>query len=128
MSGSTSDPGANRLVKIAVRDRHARPAPEATIEISVNGQAAGSISTGMGVAESTIYLNDPNSSVAIRVEFSGQVQYGYLAPGQDHIRFDFQTVLITKAMTPPIARWPDGTAGSPCVVCQVGNDHVKICV
>jgi hypothetical protein len=79
------------------------------------------------LSESTIEINDPNASVELQVTVDDEVQRGYLPPGQDSIRFDFKTVVLVKAKVPPVARCPDGTTGSPCVVCRDGNDTWRIC-
>lgn len=126
ISEQTRDRPPARLIRIAIRDIHGQPAM-ADVDITINGRPSGSIFTGSGVSESTIEITDPNASVELQATMAGQVQSGYVLPGQDSIRFDFKTVALVKAKVPPVARCPDGTTGAPCVTCRDGNDTWKIC-
>ena len=127
MAVSDDPPRPARLIRIAVRDMHGQPAAGAEVEVAINGRPGGSIFTGPGVIESTLGLDDPNASVQLNVNLGGQSQSAALAPGQDSIQFSFQIIVPFKAQAPPVAYCPDGTTGSPCVICHDGGDTWMIC-
>jgi hypothetical protein len=115
-----------RIIRIAVRDVHGRPAT-ADVKIVINGRPSGSIFTGYGVSESTVEIYDPNASVQLEATMAGLVRRANLPPGENSIRFDFEIETLVRAAAPPVARCPDGTTGVPCVICRDGNDTWKIC-
>jgi hypothetical protein len=136
-----------------VQDHRGRPVPSALVEIYVNGRPRGTVNTGWGVNESTVTISDANASVDVKVAVADEVQQAHLGPGQDSIRFEFRAIAglpwvpsallgiwnllgIGGSMTglagyfgkaPPVARCPDGTTGSPCVLCRDGDETWRIC-
>jgi hypothetical protein len=46
---------------------------------------------------------------------------------QDFVRFDFQVATRFATRGTPVPRCPDGTTGSPCVICRDGNNEWIIC-
>jgi len=117
-----------RMVSISVVDLYDQPAGGAQIELTLNGQFAGTIDTGSGTAgPMTLEVRNPEITVALKVTVLGVTQAATLRPGQDTMKFVFPSVPQFATRVPPVVRCPDGTTGSPCVVCRDGGEFWKLC-
>jgi hypothetical protein len=65
--------------------------------------------------------------VEIEARYGSEMQRVALGPSDDLVQFDFTTVQVIARYRPSIATCPDGTSGTPCVVCNVGAEIIKLC-
>lgn len=95
----------------------------ARVEISADGVPLGDFVTG---GESSIET-DEDVAVTLRVEIAGFSVSAIVAPGSRSQRIVIPTSRVFPYAAMPTARCPDGTAGQPCVTCQVGGRTIRIC-
>lgn len=118
----------NRLIEIRTLDSADRPIAGANITVTINGRPGGKMRTGSNSqSPATLELDDAEASVELLAEFRGQTRSAEVAPEQNAVLFKFEAALHFPLLLPAIAECPDGTTGSPCVICRDGPDVWKMC-
>jgi hypothetical protein len=115
-----------RVITIEVVDGSGRPLPGVSIAVTIDGSFAGSIQTGSDSQAVTLEV-DSAATVTVVAELLGQQQGAVLAPDSSGARLVFGQAPHFAGTIPAIARCPDGTTGSPCVICRKGSATWKMC-
>jgi hypothetical protein len=127
ISGAQVGRSEGRLIHIDVLGPYSDRAAGAEIEFLIDGTPAGTVTVGSGSGPVVFEASDPNATVDVRVSLLLQAQTARLAPGQDHVRFVFESVPHFAAGVRGSAQCPDGTSGSPCVTCRSGKSTWRMC-
>lgn len=122
-------PPPPRLVSITIRDMQGRPVGGARVTFTLNGVFAGTVNTGSGTERPiTLELHSQRqTTISLEVRLLGQIQTAILTPQLDSFAFVFKSAPHFAIKVPPLVQCPDGTTGSPCVICHEGNDSWRIC-
>lgn len=118
-----------RFIEIDVTDPDGHRAVGAEVAFQVNGVFAGMLTVGSSRSGPiTIEISNPLAVVDIRAELLGQVHAAVVAPGDDsRLTFVFESVPRFAAEVQSRATCPDGTSGSPCVICFADGESWRMC-
>jgi hypothetical protein len=113
-----------RTVTIETLDASGRHAAGAELQI-----AAGNATFAVTVGSTAIRLEfeDPTLTLEVTASFWGEIARAVLPPDIHQHNFRFRAVLRGVYAGPGTARCPDGTAGQPCVDCNINGSIVRIC-
>ena len=127
MSRERGRPTSGRKIRIATRDKFGSPLAGAEIEVFISGRFLGRIFTGSGVAESTVDIGPLAGTVLVKVTAADGASKSEDVLSSDKIEITLDTAPLFKSKIPAIPTCPDGTTGSPCVICHDGEDTWQIC-
>jgi hypothetical protein len=82
----------------------------------------------MGAYPVRLEFEEPTTTMLqISAQFVGETATTHLPPHLNDYEFQFRTVWRGIYAGPGTARCPDGTAGQPCVDCNINGSIVRIC-
>jgi hypothetical protein len=116
-----------RTIAISVLDRYGQPAAGATVQLAVNGRAAGMMLTGSDKKPLSIEVFSPTAQIDLEVSLLGQTQAATVPMGQDKVTFSFTSTMRFAIGVTAVVECPDGRRGNPCVMCFDGADSWRLC-
>ncbi|HMI41963.1 MAG TPA: hypothetical protein VK485_12130 [Sphingomicrobium sp.] len=112
-----------RTIKVLVENEEGLPLIGARVEIFVDREPFGELSTG---GESSIEI-DTRLTVELRASAGRFVTSASVEPNATFQRLIIPTRMGIELAAIPTARCPDGKAGQPCVTCDVRGRRIRIC-
>ena len=113
-----------RTVTIETLDGSGRHAAGAELQIAA-GDATFTVTTGTTAIR--LEFEDPTLTLEVTARFWGEITRAVLTPDIHQHSFRFRAVSRGVYAGPGTARCPDGTAGQPCVDCNINGSIVRIC-
>ena len=119
---------AGRAIAVAVLGPDGAPAVGAEVRLEVNGRFAGSVLIGSSSAGTvSLEIDDDQATIVVRAVLLGQQQVATLPPGRAQATLVFQSVPRFATAVKGYAQCPDGSSGSPCVICVSGAESWRAC-
>lgn len=116
-----------RTIAVSAVDAAGRSVP-AEISVEVDHINAGSVQLGRDAPRATIEVPREVEHVALAARYFDQRLGVQLGRNEDTYEFEFSAMIYKEAPLAPEARCPNGTTGTPCVVCKIGGISVRLCV
>jgi hypothetical protein len=124
----TADAERTRTIRVSAVDSAGGPVG-AVVNVSVFGVKLGSLQLSEDGAEGLIELPDQFHTVQLNARLQDQILSTLVEHGETAHQFIFSGLHLRTIVAPLAqARCPDGTTGTPCVICTVSGIKVRLCV
>jgi hypothetical protein len=114
-----------RAVTVEALDASGGRAVGTELLIAADAAALGAVTVGASAVR--LEFENPAVTLLITARFWGETATALLPPGLNEYTFHFRAVSRGVYAGPGTARCPDGTAGQPCVDCNINGSIVRIC-
>jgi hypothetical protein len=116
-----------RVIKIGAVDTQGLSVDGYAVEIFIADRPVGAFVGGRD-HRATVEVNESVGTITLVGSYGDQRIILPVPRGTNEQRFVFARAKGVAAPARAEARCPDGSTGTPCVICQVGPLRVRICV
>jgi len=129
MGTSVREESRGRVIDVAVVDAAGQSLQGVKVAIKIRGVSAGSFVTDAYHTAGSFEIHGEAMRVELVASYGQQQLTAPMRKEFNSHTFAFAVLpYLAVAQTVAVARCPDGTTGTPCVTCVVGDIRVRICV
>jgi hypothetical protein len=117
-----------RTIEVSVTDRDHHRVVGAQVLFLIDGAPAGQVQIGSNRSGPvTIEIGNAAATVEVRASLFGEAKSAIVPPTEHSVTFVFDHAPLFAGAMESVAQCPDGTTGSPCVICRSGEDTWRMC-